>query len=41
MNELDVVYDDSTDDEDLEEDAPLITTTRYDRSAGTWRLGNI
>lgn len=33
--------DDSTDGEDLEEKAPLITTTRYGRSAGTWRLGKI
>ena len=40
-DELDVVYqdlDDSTDGEDVEEDAPLITTTKYGRSAGTWRL---
>ena len=43
-DELDVVYqdlDDSTDGEDVEEEAPLITTTRYGRSAGTWRLTKI
>ena len=37
----DVVYQDldhSTDGEDVEEEAPLITTTRYGRSEGTWRL---
>ena len=39
-----IVYqdlDDSTDGEDVEEEAPLITTTRYGRSAGTWRLTKI
>ena len=43
-DELDVVHqdlDDSTDGEDVEEEAPLITTTRYGRSAGTWRLTKI
>ena len=43
-DELDVVYqdlDDSTDEEDVEEEAPLLTTTRYGRSARTWRLTKI